>query len=69
MQSIDRAYFQSRSFEEIEAAMRADCVEATTSHVMLAELHLKRCAGSEELLTDECDRCLLTNICDIPLPR
>jgi hypothetical protein len=69
VQSTDRSYFQRRSFEEIQAAMRADSLEATHSHVGLAELHLKRCAGSNGQATDECDDCLLTNICDVPSPR
>ncbi|MES1976002.1 MAG: hypothetical protein V4472_26385 [Pseudomonadota bacterium] len=64
MQSTDRGYFQRRSFDEIMAAMRADCSEAMISHVKLAELHLTRCIGSDLVPTDECVDCTLKNICD-----
>jgi hypothetical protein len=63
MQSDDRAYFRRRSVEEIQAAMRADSLEATNSHVALAELHLHRCATCVKPATEECNDCVAANIC------
>jgi DNA-binding CsgD family transcriptional regulator len=63
MQSDYRAYFRRRSVEEIHAAMRADTIEATNSHIGLAELHLAQCAACAEAATEDCDDCLAVNIC------
>jgi DNA-binding CsgD family transcriptional regulator len=66
MQSSDRDYFSRRSVEEIHAAMRADSIEATNAHIGLAELHLRRCVGCVEPVTEECADCLAANICFRP---
>ena len=61
--SADRSYFKRRSLEEIKAAMRADCEQAAVSHIGLAELHLKRCVASASGSTDECEPCMMANVC------
>ena len=62
MTSADRAYFSRRSVEEICAAMRADCTEAASAHISLAEMHLAQCAACGSS-TEECGHCLAVNIC------
>lgn len=63
MPPAERAYFKRRAYAEIQAAMRADCAEASISHVKLAELHMARCADGTVSQATECSDCSLTNIC------
>ena len=63
MESTNRLYHRRRSLDEIQAAMRAERIEAAKAHFQLAELHLRCCATCVSEATDECGQCLMTHIC------
>ena len=44
--------------------MRADSIEAETSHALLARLHLKHCSACIPGKSGECTDCAMVHICD-----
>ncbi|CAN5492650.1 hypothetical protein BH10PSE14_BH10PSE14_45230 [soil metagenome] len=62
----ERLYFQRRARQELESAMRADSIEAETSHALLAGLHLRHCSACIPGKSRECSACALVHICDSP---
>ncbi|MCW3846030.1 hypothetical protein OF829_02185 [Sphingomonas sp. LB-2] len=67
MSNGERRYFRRRALQEIEAAMRANSIEAELSHSGLAQLHLQNCVGCVERRTRECLDCPMWRVCDLAL--
>lgn len=66
MATSERQYFRRRARQELESAMRADSIEAETSHALLAGLHLRLCSACIPGMSRECTGCAMTHICDNP---
>lgn len=66
MATSERRYFRRRAHQELESAMRADSIEAETSHALLAGLHLRLCAACIPGKSRECLGCAMVHMCDSP---